>query len=100
MRKLRLTVDEKAVKWFQEEMDVQKGEAVRIFVRYGGSTPVNTSYSLGVIKEQPKEIGVSTKVDEILFYIISDEIEYFDGHDLVITVDDRGELQFQFVKNG
>lgn len=99
MRKLKLTVDAKAVEWFQREMDVQPGDSIRFFVRYGGSSPVNTSFSLGVVKEAPKEVGVSTKVNDILFFIIPDELEYFDGHDLLVTVDEIGELQFQFLKN-
>lgn len=86
---MKLTVTSKAVDWFRQEWGCQEGDMIRFFVRYGGVSTVQDSFSMGISKEQPNEIGLSAIVDGITFYMEQDELWYINGKDL--TVDYKPE---------
>jgi len=65
---MKLTVTSAALAWFREEWGCQEGDSIRFFVRYGGVSTVQDSFSMGIAKEQPNEAGLSTVVDGITFY--------------------------------
>ncbi|WJY28330.1 MULTISPECIES: HesB/YadR/YfhF family protein [Sporosarcina] len=97
---MEIRITQKAADWFKEEMDAERGEAVRFFARYGGSSPLHEGFSLGVTKEQPDEAAVEAETDGIRFYIESRDVWYFDSHDLHVDVDDTmGELKFGYVRS-
>lgn len=68
-------------------MDLEQGNYVRFYARYGGSSPFHEAFSLGMNREIPHEIGVETIIDGIHFYIEKADEWFFNGHDLHVLVD-------------
>lgn len=97
---MQLTIDPKAVKWFKEEVGAEKGTAIKFYARYGGSSPIQTGFSLGFTAEEtPVNIGVSIEIEGILFYIEESDLWYFDGHDLHVSYNaEMEELEFLYKK--
>ncbi|MGM0712849.1 HesB/YadR/YfhF family protein [Brevibacillus parabrevis] len=81
---MKMTVTEAAVAWFKEEWGCQEGDSIRFFVRYGGVSTVQDSFSMGIAKELPNEIGLSTEIDGITFYMEQDELWYMNGKGLIV----------------
>ncbi|GEB33836.1 HesB/YadR/YfhF family protein [Brevibacillus parabrevis] len=81
---MKMTVTEAAVAWFKEEWGCQEGDSIRFFVRYGGVSTVQDSFSMGIAKELPNEIGLSTVIDGITFYMEQDELWYMNGKGLIV----------------
>jgi uncharacterized protein YneR len=79
---MNIHISEDALQWFKDEMLVNEGEYVRFYVRYGGSSPLHDSFSLGVNKEEPIEAGELIEVDGRSFFVEERDLWYFDGHDL------------------
>lgn len=97
---MNIRISNEATQWFDEEMDVEAGDSIRFFARYGGSSPLHEGFSLGVIREQPDEVAVETILDDVRYYIETRDLWYFDGHDLQVGVNgDLGELQYDYVKS-
>ncbi|EOO27262.1 hypothetical protein ICM_01570 [Bacillus cereus BAG1X2-3] len=42
---MRISIDRKALQWFQEELRIKHGESVRFTVRYGGDSSIQPGYS-------------------------------------------------------
>lgn len=96
---MNIRISNEAAQWFIEEMDVETGDSIRFFARYGGSSPLHEGFSLGVIREQPDEVAVETVLDGVRYYVESRDLWYFDGHDLQVGVNrDLEELQYDYVK--
>lgn len=97
---MKIILSDEALKWFTDEMEVNKGEAVRFFARYGGSSPLHEGFSLGVTKVEPDDASVQIEKDGILYYIESSDEWFFDGHDLIVQVDPNlNELSYSYEKS-
>ncbi|MFT9849238.1 HesB/YadR/YfhF family protein [Aneurinibacillus sp. REN35] len=93
---MKVTIEPAAMEWFRKEMDIQKGDAIRFFVRLGGCSTVQSGFSLGIAKEQPKEVGVSTVEDGVTFYIEKEDLWYLDNTELLVVYDtERDEISFR-----
>lgn len=93
---MKITIEPAAMEWFRKEMDIQKGDAIRFFVRLGGCSTVQSGFSLGIAKEQPKEAGVSTVEDGVTFYIEKEDLWYLDHTELLVAYDtERDEISFR-----
>ncbi|GKV57539.1 hypothetical protein NCCP2222_34860 [Sporosarcina sp. NCCP-2222] len=96
---MKIVLSEEALEWFHEEMDVEPGDEIKFFARYGGASPLHEGFSLGIRKEGHDEIGVETKQDGVLFYIEKRDEWFFSGHDLHVTVNPQlNELHFSYEK--
>ncbi len=96
---MKIVISEEAAKWFKEDMEVVHGESVRFFARYGGSSPLHEGFSLGVTKEDPDEVAVETALNGVRYYIESRDEWFFDGHDLIVEVDQKlHELSYSYEK--
>ena len=86
-----------AINWFKEELNIQEGEFVRFFVRYGGCSTVQQGFSLGITKaNKPLSIGTSIVVDDVTFYVEEEELWYFNDHDLHVDYNkEKGEIIFR-----
>ena len=94
---MQINISSDALEWFQKEMEVEPGDNVRFFVRYGGASKIQPGFSLGVTKDQPHEIAVKVEQDSIVYFIEETDLWYFDGHDLHVTVnDDLHELDYSY----
>ena len=50
---MRISIDRKALQWFQEELRIKHGASVRFTVRYGGDSSIQPGYSLGLLLRNP-----------------------------------------------
>ncbi|WP_203362508.1 HesB/YadR/YfhF family protein [Bacillus sp. REN10] len=96
---MNIIIHSEALSWFKQEVDVQSGEFIRFFVRYGGSSPLHDSFSLGLTKEEPIEIGAKKEYDGIVFFVEQKDLWFFDGHDLHVHYNQKlDEPEYTYVK--
>lgn len=96
---MKIHISKDALNWFKNEMLVEEGEYVRFYVRYGGSSPLHDSFSLGVNKEEPIDAGNEIELDNRTFFVEERDIWYFDGHDLFVEYDkEREEPIYEYKK--
>ena len=94
---MEIIIQDKAFQWFKKEMDIEAGEAIRFYARYGGSSPFHEAFSLGMNREQPHRVGVQTEVNGVIFYIEQDDLWFFNEHSLVVDVNENlDELQYEY----
>ena len=94
---MKIFITDEAFKWFKDEMDVEPGNYVRFYARYGGSSPFHEAFSLGMNRELPHEIGVETIVNDVHFYIEKADEWFFNEHDLHVSVNSTlDELAYDF----
>ncbi len=83
---MMLSVTALAAKYLAKELGLQKGEAVRFFVRYGGDRAYCPGFQLGIVKEAIDDHpGCLTEVLGYSFFIKEDDLWYVDGHDLIVS---------------
>lgn len=99
MSELKIVLSDEALHWFKEEMEVEPGDAIRFFARYGGKSPLHEGFSLGVTKEAADEAVIETKHDGAVYYIERRDQWFFVEHDLHVNVDSTlDELSFSYEK--
>ncbi|MEC1157358.1 HesB/YadR/YfhF family protein [Cytobacillus horneckiae] len=96
---MNIIISDQAVKWYKDEMLLEHGDYVRYFARYGGSSPIQQGFSLGISNEKPVNPEITVDKDGIHFFIEEKDIWYFDGHDLTVEYDDKlAEPQYKYEK--
>lgn len=88
---LKLSITPAAMENFKEEWGFEAGNFVRIYTRYGGSSTIHEAFSLGITREEPKDIATSTTEDGINFYVEKDDIWYFKNYNLTVDYNARTE---------
>ncbi|MGD6969212.1 hypothetical protein FZC78_06645 [Rossellomorea vietnamensis] len=86
---MNISFSDEALKWFKEEMNIEDGDFVRFYVRYGGSSPLHESFSLGVNKEEPIDIGSKKEVDGTTFFVEENDLWFFMEHDLYVNFNEK-----------
>lgn len=78
-------------------MEVEDGVNVRFYVRYGGAGGLQPGFSLGITVDEPQNAAVSIREEGVTYFIEENDLWYFDGHDLLVSVDERSsELTYQY----
>ena len=96
---MKITIDEQSAAWYKEELGLEEGDGLRFFPRYGGYSPVQSGFSLGISKEVEDQAAVTLLQYGITFFVNEDDVWYFDGHDLFITFDvQKAEPSFSYKK--
>lgn len=94
---MKIIVSDQALQWFKEEMEVEQGDTIRFYARYGGSSPFHEGFSLGMNREHPLTIGSETVIDNISFYIEEKDLWFFNKHNLIVEVDEKlDELKYRY----
>jgi uncharacterized protein YneR len=97
--KLKLAVTPATIAYFKKEWGFEDGDFVRIFTRYGGSSTIHEGFSLGITKEQPKDIALSVVEEGITFFIEDEDIWYLNNYNLTIDFNaDNEEVIFNFLE--
>lgn len=92
---MKMTVTDRARAWFEEEMNINSGQAVQFFVRYGGDANFQSGFSLAVAVKNPDDPEVMTEVNGITFYVEQKDSWYFDNTDFTVDYDeDIGEITY------
>ncbi|WP_138860091.1 HesB/YadR/YfhF family protein [Exiguobacterium mexicanum] len=86
---MKINVTEEALQFFKDEMEVEAGQTVRLFAKYGGSTDLTHGFSVGVITEDIDNATVETEADGIRFVVAEQDEWLFQGQD--VNVEIRGD---------
>ena len=96
---MNIIITDAAMKWFLDEMEVEQGDTIRFYARYGGSSPFHEGFSLGMNREEPHDIAVEAIRDGIHFYIEKNDEWFFNAHDLHVSVHPQlDELFYEYKK--
>lgn len=86
---MNIELTEKAVRWFEEELALDQGNAVRFFGKTYGKTEVHEGFSVGMSVEQPHDdVLGKTEVNGITYYAGSEDDWFFNRYDLVVDYDE------------
>ncbi|GEK35262.1 HesB/YadR/YfhF family protein [Kurthia sibirica] len=95
---MKIIVTDEAIQWFKNEMDLQAGDHIRFFARYGGSNPFHEGYSIGMNTDIPINAIVTTTAGGLHFFIEEDDEWFFAGHDFQVTVDQElDEISYDYL---
>lgn len=93
---MEIKITEQAVKWYEDELDIQAAAYIRLFPRFGSGGHI-PGFSIGINHDIPIDLHTATEIDHITFFIESKDAWYFDGIDINITLnEDRQEPMFSF----
>jgi len=82
-----IAVELAAAQWYKQEMGLNDGDFVRIFVRLGGFETVKPGYSLGVMKDSPTNPALQTTVEGVTFFMEEANVWYLGEKKLHIEFD-------------
>lgn len=89
---MKLEVTDKAVQWFEDELSLDKGNAIRFFGKTYGNTEVHEGFSVGMSVDQPDNEPLAKKEIHGVTYFVGKEDEwFFSGYDLEIDFDNERE---------
>lgn len=92
---MNMSITQPAAKWFIEEMDLQDGDFVRFFVRYGGHGGIHKGFSLALSNDKPNDPAIQTEALGVTFYVENSDIWYLDGMDFHIKYSRKlGEVDY------
>lgn len=81
---MNMTITQPAAKWFIDEMDLQEGDYVRFFARYGGHGGIHKGFSLAISNDKPNDPAIQTESQGVTFFVENSDIWYFDKMDFHI----------------
>lgn len=92
---MMITITKPALNWFKREMLLEKGDALRFFVRVGGCSTVQDGFSLGMTVETPTEPALTTEEEGITFFIEEKDIWFFENLDFTVKYSrNKDEIEF------
>lgn len=88
-----LKVTERAAQFYKNEMDLENGDSIRLFVRYGGGGI--DGFTLGVDKGQADPSNVKVTVEGVSFYN-NPEDDWLIDQAMIDTDDSKEDIHFSF----
>lgn len=86
---MELTVTEKAQAWFENELELSKGDSLRIFGKYGGATNVHVGMSTGIEITGPNKPMIEKELNGITYFIEQTDEWFFGNYHLNVDIDDK-----------
>lgn len=80
-----ITITRPAVKWMKEELNVESGDSVRFYVRYGGSPQLYPGFSMGIALDKPERPAVKTEEEGLTFFVEDADSWYLRAHNLHVS---------------
>ncbi|WLR59861.1 HesB/YadR/YfhF family protein [Guptibacillus hwajinpoensis] len=93
---MKMTITKPALNWFKREMDLEKGDNLRFFVRVGGCSTVQDGFSLGMTVEEPTEPALTLEEEGITFFVEQKDIWFFEDQDFAVKFSRKKE-EIEFV---
>lgn len=88
---MQISMSDKVVQWYKEDLSLAEGDFVRFYVRYGGFNSFIKGFSLGIDRDTPEQSHIQMEKDGITFYIEDDDSWYFDDKDLIIEFNEQSK---------
>ncbi|MFC7393385.1 HesB/YadR/YfhF family protein [Scopulibacillus cellulosilyticus] len=89
-----LQVSEKVARFYKNEMALEDGDALQLFVRHGGIGI--GGYALGVEKSFPRDLDIKQTIEGITFFARPDDLWFLDQ--LELDCDEQlSELKLSFI---
>ncbi|MDH6363611.1 uncharacterized protein YneR [Enterococcus sp. PF1-24] len=85
---MKITVTEKALQWFQNELVIDAGQGVRFFGKVYGSTNVHEGFSVGLMIEMPEAPIYQEVIAGLLFFIEAADEWFFQGYQIAVDYDE------------
>ncbi|MCO6017553.1 MULTISPECIES: HesB/YadR/YfhF family protein [Carnobacterium] len=85
---MKIEITDTAKKWFEDEVGVSNGAFVRFFGKYGGTSPIQQGFSLGIELVEPRNPLGSTEKEGVTYFVEDGDEWYFSGHDLKVDYDE------------
>jgi len=87
---MNIYVSDRALQWFKEEVQVDKGDMIKFYTKIYGTSPVQQGYSLAFTRDNsPVDMAVKLEKDGIIFYVEETDIWFFNGHDLYVDYNEK-----------
>jgi len=85
---MKISITDRAIKWFESELLLDKGDAVRFFGKVYGKTDVHEGFSVGMNAEQPNSgVFSKTEVNGITYFAGLEDDWFFRGYNLEVDYD-------------
>ncbi|GEN51692.1 HesB/YadR/YfhF family protein [Alkalibacterium pelagium] len=96
-----ITITDKAVSWFEKELLLEKGDAIRFFGKTYGSTEVHEGFSVGMSVDQPEDdVLGKTEVNGITYFAGTQDDWFFNRYNLEVDYDEqKDEPIYHFNEN-
>lgn len=97
---MKIEISEKALQWFKEEVEVEKGDKIRFFIQIYGTSPVQEGFSLAfTVDNDARDAAVQTVTDGITFFVNETDLWFFNGHDLYVEYNETlDEVEYKYIK--
>ncbi|UQS83384.1 HesB/YadR/YfhF family protein [Bombilactobacillus thymidiniphilus] len=84
---MKFMVSDAAQKWYQDNLELEKGDGLHFYGKVYGKTNVHDGFSLAFIKEKPHNPYYVKQIDGINYFFSDNDIWFFSGYDLQIDYD-------------
>ncbi|PKR77223.1 adhesin [Halalkalibacillus sediminis] len=81
---MEIQITDEAVEWFIDELDLDEGDVVRFFPKYGGSSDFQDGFSIGMAVESARKPQVEVEKKNVSFQIDEQDVWFFKEQDLHI----------------
>lgn len=97
---MKIDISDKALQWFKEEVELEKGNKVRFFIQIYGTSPVQEGFSLAfTVDNDTRDAAVETIADGITFFVNESDLWFFNGHDLAVEYNESlDEVEYKYTK--
>lgn len=97
---MKIDVTPKATEWFEKEVGLSSGSAVRFSGKVYGKTEVHEGFSIGLEVTQPENTLAEKVINGVTYYIEKNDEWFFSGYDLKIDFDEKNEEpQYKFIEH-
>ncbi|MDQ0158096.1 HesB/YadR/YfhF family protein [Alkalibacillus salilacus] len=90
---MNINITDEAVNWFKDEMDLEEGDAIQFYPKYGGDSAFQSGLSIGMAIGSANEPQVTTEKQGISFQIDQKDVWFFNDKDLHVGLKD-GEVAY------
>lgn len=95
---MQIHITNEVANWYKTELELQSGDYIRFFPRYGGVGGNIPGFSIGINNDEPIDSETLLEVDQISFYIEKKDKWYFEDKDLKVTLNKRlNEPEFEYI---
>lgn len=94
---MSLHVTPEAARFYKEEMELQEGDQLCLYVKLYGSSSAHPNFSLGIARGKCGNSHLSTTVEGITFYLDAQDEWYVAGYELQVSLNNE-EIAFQLLE--